>query len=68
MAGQPGCDVCSPPRAAPSPACTGWHVLDGEHAALQDTNDHLLANIQKKGTYSVVPLVAGGEVTPSTPS
>src|SRR5260370_22270482 len=40
------------------------HVLDGEQAALQDTNDHFLANIERKGTYSVVPRIAGGEVTP----
>src|SRR5260370_31167459 len=40
------------------------HVLDGEQAALQDTNDHCLANIQRNGTYSVVPRIAGGEVTP----
>jgi nitrite reductase (NADH) large subunit len=40
------------------------HVLDGENAALQDTNDHFLANMQKDGTYSVVPRLPGGEVTP----
>jgi len=40
------------------------HVLDGEEAALQDTNDHFLANIQRNGTYSVVPRVPGGEITP----
>jgi nitrite reductase (NADH) large subunit len=40
------------------------HVLDGEQAALQDTNDHFLANIQRNGTYSVVPRIPGGEVTP----
>src|SRR6266542_3600225 len=36
----------------------------GEQAALQDTNDHFLANIQRNGTYSVVPRIPGGEVTP----
>ena len=40
------------------------HVLDGENAALQDTNDHVMANLQKDGTYSVVPRIPGGEVTP----
>ena len=40
------------------------HILDGEQAALQDTNDHFLANIQRNGTYSVVPRIPGGEVTP----
>jgi nitrite reductase (NADH) large subunit len=41
------------------------YILDGEQASLQDTNDHFLANIQKNGTYSVVPRVPGGEITPS---
>jgi nitrite reductase (NADH) large subunit len=39
-------------------------VLDGEQAALQDTNDHFLANITRDGTYSVVPRIPGGEITP----
>jgi nitrite reductase (NADH) large subunit len=40
------------------------YILDGEQAALQDTNDHFLANLQRDGTYSVVPRVPGGEITP----
>jgi nitrite reductase (NADH) large subunit len=40
------------------------HVLDGEQAALQDTNDHFLANLQRNGSYSVVPRIPGGEITP----
>ncbi|MGC7260219.1 nitrite reductase (NAD(P)H), partial [Mycobacteroides abscessus subsp. abscessus] len=40
------------------------HILEGEQAGLQDTNDHFLANMQKNGTYSVVPRLPGGEVTP----
>ena len=40
------------------------HVLEGERATLQDTNDHVMANLQKDGTYSVVPRIPGGEVTP----
>jgi nitrite reductase (NADH) large subunit len=40
------------------------HVLDADQARLQDTNDHAMANLQKDGTYSVVPRVAGGEITP----
>jgi nitrite reductase (NADH) large subunit len=39
-------------------------VLDGEQASLQDTNDHFLANLQKNGSYSVVPRIPGGEITP----
>ena len=33
-------------------------------APLQDTNDYFLANMQKDGTYSVVPRMPGGEITP----
>jgi nitrite reductase (NADH) large subunit len=40
------------------------HILDGEQASLQDTNDHFLANLQRDGSYSVVPRVPGGEITP----
>jgi nitrite reductase (NADH) large subunit len=40
------------------------HILDGEQATIQDTNDHFLANLQRDGSYSVVPRVPGGEITP----
>ena len=32
---------------------------------MQDTNDRALANMQKDGTYSVVPRIPGGEITPT---
>ncbi len=59
-----GCDICKPVVASILASLEHGHVLDGEQAALQDTNDHFLANIQRNGTYSVVPRIAGGEVTP----
>src|SRR5439155_21968245 len=59
-----GCDICKPTVASILASLGGGHVLDGEQAALQDTNDHFLANIQKNGTYSEVPRIAGGEITP----
>jgi nitrite reductase (NADH) large subunit len=59
-----GCDVCKPVVASILASLHSGHVLDGERAALQDTNDHFLANIQKNGTYSVVPRIPGGEITP----
>ena len=40
------------------------HILEGEQASLQDSNDHFLANIQKNGSYSVVPRVPGGDIKP----
>ena len=42
-----------------SPRSSSGYILDGEQASLQDTNDHFLANIQRDGTYSVVPRVPG---------
>lgn len=48
---------------APLLGASGY-VLDGEQAALQDTNDHFLANLQRNGSYSVVPRIPGGEITP----
>jgi nitrite reductase (NADH) large subunit len=59
-----GCDICKPVVASILASLEHGHILDGEQAALQDTNDHFLANIQRNGTYSVVPRIAGGEVTP----
>ncbi|MFP5416716.1 MAG: nitrite reductase large subunit NirB [Actinomycetes bacterium] len=59
-----GCDLCKPVVASILASLGNGHILGGEQAALQDTNDHVLANIQKDGTYSVVPRVPGGEITP----
>lgn len=59
-----GCDICKPTVASILASLYHQHILDGELAGLQDTNDHLLANLQKNGTYSVVPRIPGGEVTP----
>ncbi|HCA84309.1 MAG TPA: nitrite reductase (NAD(P)H) [Streptomyces sp.] len=67
--GGDGCEICKPTvgsviaSLAPSIGADGY-VLDGEQAALQDTNDHFLANLQRNGSYSVVPRVPGGEITP----
>ncbi|TQN33406.1 nitrite reductase (NADH) large subunit [Haloactinospora alba] len=59
-----GCDACKPVVASILASLGNGHVLGGEQAALQDTNDHVLANMQRNGTYSVVPRVPAGEVTP----
>ncbi|MFE7407737.1 nitrite reductase large subunit NirB [Isoptericola sp. NPDC057559] len=59
-----GCDICRPTVASVLASLGNGHILAGEQAALQDTNDHLLANLQKDGSYSVVPRMPGGEVTP----
>ncbi|GAA1487468.1 nitrite reductase large subunit NirB [Brachybacterium sacelli] len=59
-----GCNTCKPVLASILATLAPAHVLDGENATLQDTNDHVMANMQKDGTYSVVPRMPGGEVTP----
>jgi len=59
-----GCEICKP--AVGSILASTWndYILQKDHVSLQDTNDTYLANMQKDGTYSVVPRVAGGEITP----
>lgn len=57
-----GCEVCKP--AIASILASAWNELIINHDIIQDTNDRYLANIQKGGTYSVVPRVPGGEITP----
>ena len=59
-----GCDICKPVIASILASCWNEFVLKRDQAALQDTNDYFLANMQKDGTYSVVPRVPGGEITP----
>ncbi|GHB24617.1 nitrite reductase large subunit [Streptomyces xanthochromogenes] len=62
--GGEGCEICKPAVASILAGLGNGHILDGEQAALQDTNDHFLANLQRNGSYSVVPRIPGGEITP----
>ena len=59
-----GCEICKP--AVASILASAWNepILAKKHLPLQDTNDRFLANIQRDGTYSVIPRVAAGEITP----
>ena len=57
-----GCETCRPAVASIFASLWNDNILD--HAELQDTNDRFLANIQKGGSYSVIPRVPGGEITP----
>jgi nitrite reductase (NADH) large subunit len=59
-----GCEICKPAVASILAAVHERYILDDDQAGLQDTNDHLLANMQKDGTYSVVPRLPGGEISP----
>ncbi|HKB05794.1 MAG TPA: nitrite reductase large subunit NirB [Gemmataceae bacterium] len=57
-----GCEICKP--AVASILASLWNENIVEHTTIQDTNDRFLANIQRGGTYSIVPRVPGGEITP----
>jgi nitrite reductase (NADH) large subunit len=57
-----GCEVCKPVVA--SILASLWNDLILKQDTIQDSNDRFLANIQKGGTYSVVPRIPGGEITP----
>jgi nitrite reductase (NADH) large subunit len=59
-----GCDICKPTVANILASQNSAYVLDEGRGTLQDTNDRALANMQKDGTYSVVPRIPGGEITP----
>ena len=59
-----GCDICKPVAASVLASVWNEFVLKPQLAKLQDSNDYFLGNIQKDGTYSVVPRMPGGEVTP----
>ena len=58
-----GCDICKPTAASVFASCWNDFVLKKDLASLQDSNDYFLGNIQKDGSYSVVPRMPGGEVT-----
>ena len=59
-----GCEVCKPAVASILASLVNDVILDDGRDALQDTNDRSLANMQRGGSYSVVPRVPGGELQP----
>jgi nitrite reductase (NADH) large subunit len=59
-----GCEVCKPAVASILASLWNELILEKGNATAQDSNDRFLANIQRGGTYSVVPRIAGGEITP----
>lgn len=59
-----GCELCKPPVASILASIWNEMPLKKGNATAQDSNDRFLANIQKGGTYSVVPRIPGGEITP----
>ncbi|HYJ37542.1 MAG TPA: nitrite reductase large subunit NirB, partial [Chitinophagaceae bacterium] len=59
-----GCELCKPPVASILASLWNEMILEKGNATSQDSNDRFLANIQKGGTYSVVPRIPGGEISP----
>ena len=59
-----GCEVCKPAVTSILASLWNENILEGSHQTLQDTNDRFLANMQRGGSYSVVPRVPAGEITP----
>jgi nitrite reductase (NADH) large subunit len=59
-----GCEICKPAAASILASVWNEHILEPARASLQDTNDYFMANMQRDGSYSVVPRIPGGEITP----
>ncbi len=59
-----GCEICKPTIASILASLWNENVLEKQHQTLQDTNDRFLGNIQRGGSYSIVPRIPGGEITP----
>lgn len=58
-----GCEICKPLVGSMLASCWNEYLLTPALLPLQDTNDRYFANIQKDGTYSVVPRMPAGEVS-----
>lgn len=59
-----GCEICKPAIASILSSFYNEHVMNPQHHGSQDTNDKFMANIQRDGTFSVVPRIPGGEIQP----
>ena len=62
--GAHGCDICKPAVGSILASCWNRPIQEPWLVPLQDTNDTFMANMQKNGTYSVVPRIPAGEITP----
>lgn len=58
-----GCEACKPHIGSILASLYNQHIMDKPLHGLQETNDKFLANIQRNGTFSVMPRVSGGEIT-----
>ncbi|KAI0459243.1 nitrite reductase [Xylaria acuta] len=62
--GSDGCEACKPAVASIFASLWNKHIMSRPLHGLQETNDRYLGNIQRNGTYSVVPRVSAGEILP----
>jgi nitrite reductase (NAD(P)H) len=58
-----GCEACKPTIGSILASLYNKHIMDKPLHGLQETNDRFLGNIQRNGTFSVIPRVSGGEIT-----
>jgi len=59
-----GCEACKPSIGNIFSSLHNHHVMERPVHGLQETNDRFLANIQRNGTFSIIPRVSAGEITP----
>ncbi|MCO5555801.1 hypothetical protein L7F22_009346 [Adiantum nelumboides] len=59
-----GCDICRPAVGSILSSLYNDWIMQPKLRQTQDTNDRFLANMQRDGTYSVVPRLPAGEVSP----
>jgi len=59
-----GCETCKPLVSSILASLWNEMILKKGNDTAQDSNDRFLANIQKGGSYSVVPRIPAGEITP----
>ncbi|KAJ7484733.1 nitrite reductase [Mycena latifolia] len=59
-----GCEICKPAIGSILSSLYNEHIMSPAHHQNQDTNDRFLGNIQRNGTFSVIPRIAAGEITP----
>lgn len=59
-----GCEVCRPAVGSILSSVYNEWIMKPSLRQTQDTNDRYLANMQRDGTYSVVPRLPAGEITP----
>lgn len=57
-----GCEICKPAVASILSSLYNEFIMAQTHHQNQDTNDKYLANIQRNGSYSVIPRIPAGEI------